>query len=57
VIGQRLFIGIVIALAFNFLNLITGYTALIIGISPFFGAMIPILLFSGFAAWLFARAA
>ena len=56
-IGQRLFIGIVIALAFNFLNLISGYTALIIGISPFFGAMTPILLFSGVAVWLFTRAA
>ena len=56
-IGQRLFIGIVIALAFNFLNLVSGYTALLIGISPFFGAMLPILVFSGFAVWLFARAA
>lgn len=56
-IGQRLFIGIVIALAFTFLNLISGYTALLIGVPPILGALLPIVLFTGVAAWLFARVA
>jgi len=56
-IGQRLFIGIVIALSFNFLNLISGYTALLFSVPPFLGAMLPILLFLGIASWLMTRAA
>lgn len=56
-IGQRLFIGIVIALSFNFLNLVSGYTSLLVGISPFFGAVVPIILFAGISIWLFTRAA
>lgn len=56
-IGQRMFIGIVVALSFNFLNLISGYSALLIGVAPFLGALLPIILFAGVSAWLFSRAA
>ena len=55
--GQRLFIGLGVALVFNFVNLISGYIALLFKLPPSLGAITPVVLFSFLAVTLLRRAA
>ncbi|MDP6123402.1 MAG: LPS export ABC transporter permease LptG [Arenicellales bacterium] len=54
--GRSLFIGIVVALVFYALSKSFGYSVLVYGVSPFLGAVIPLLLFFIVASFLLHRA-
>lgn len=56
-LGSRVFLGIMLGLAFVVLNQIIGYFGLLHGLSPMLSALAPILLFLGLALVLLRRSA
>ena len=56
-LGQRVFLGVMLGLAFVVLNQIIGYFGLLYGLSPVVSALTPILLFLGLALVLLRRSA
>lgn len=56
-LGSRIFLGIMLGLAFVVLNQIIGYFGLLYGLAPMISALVPILLFLGFAVVLLRRSA
>ena len=56
-LGQRVFLGVMLGLAFVVLNQIIGYFGLLYGLSPVVSALTPILLFLGLALVLLHRSA
>lgn len=54
-VGSRLMIGIMLGLAFYVISRGFGYFGLIYGVPPALGAVVPTLLFLGFAAWMLRR--
>lgn len=56
-LGGHVFIGILVALAFNLLNLTFGYVSLLYHLPPVLGAMLPTVIFLLVATGLLRRAA
>lgn len=56
-LGSRVFLGIMLGLAFVVLNQIIGYFGLLYGLPPMLSALTPILLFLGLALALLRRSA
>jgi lipopolysaccharide export system permease protein len=56
-LAQRVFIGIVIGLAFVVIHRAVGHFAVIYGVSPFVAALSPLILFFVLAAWMTQRQA
>ncbi len=54
-VGSRLMIGIMLGLAFYVISRGFGYFGLLYGVPPALGAVVPTLLFLGFAAWMLRR--
>jgi lipopolysaccharide export system permease protein len=53
-IGQRIFAGALMGLAFFLLNKVLGHMAVVYSLNPLFAAAVPGLLFLGIGFW-FAR--
>lgn len=56
-LAGRVFLGLMLGLLFVVLNQIIGYFGLLYGLAPMFSALLPILLFLGFALVLLRRSA
>ncbi len=54
-LAQRIFVGILLGLAFVVVHRTVGYLAVIYGVAPFIAALLPLLVFLGLAAVLLHR--
>ncbi|MDH5649915.1 MAG: LPS export ABC transporter permease LptG [Gammaproteobacteria bacterium] len=55
-LGKQMFMGLMLALAFNMADYGLGHSATLFGFSPLLGAALPLVLFSVLAAFLIRRA-
>ena len=55
-IGQRIFVGVMIAIAFHVIQQASGHLGLVFGFSPWLSATVPGVLFLSLALWMFRRA-
>lgn len=53
--GQRLVVGMLIGVGFYLFNQVTTYVTLVYGINPVAGALLPALMFSGYAVYLMRK--
>ena len=55
-LAQRIFIGVMLGLAFIIINRSFGFLGVLYGMPPLLGALLPIVLFALFALWMLRRA-
>jgi len=54
-LAQRLFVGVMLGLAFIIVNRSFGFLGILYGLPPLLGALLPVLLFAAFALWMLRR--
>jgi len=55
-LAQRIFIGVMLGLAFIVVNRSFGFLGILYGVPPLLGALLPVLLFAFLAVWMLRRA-
>ncbi len=55
-LAQRIFVGVLLGLAFIIVNRSFGFLGILYGLPPLLGALLPVLLFALFALWMLRRA-